>query len=69
TSGYTYAVELSLDEALAAGATRVDFNHPLPFYVDNFLGFPVGERVPAGWYDAEKNAWIPSDDGRIIGIV
>jgi len=38
TSGYTYAVELSVDQALAAGATGVHFNKPLPFYVDNFLG-------------------------------
>jgi len=69
TSAYTYAVELSVDEAIAAGATRVDFDQPIPFYVDNFLNFPVGEIVPAGWYDREKVAWIPSDNGRIIGIL
>ncbi|VAW88823.1 hypothetical protein MNBD_GAMMA17-1284, partial [hydrothermal vent metagenome] len=69
TSAYTYAVELSVDEAIAAGATRVDFDQPIPFYVDNFLDFPVGEIVPAGWYDREKVAWIPSDNGRIIGIL
>ncbi|VAW87327.1 hypothetical protein MNBD_GAMMA17-1579 [hydrothermal vent metagenome] len=69
TSAYTYAVELSVDEAMAAGATRVDFNQPVPFYVDNFLDFPVGEIVPTGWYDREKSAWIPSDNGLIIGIL
>ncbi|MDT8385448.1 MAG: RHS repeat-associated core domain-containing protein [Gammaproteobacteria bacterium] len=69
TSAYTYAVELSVDEAIAAGATRVDFDQPVPFYVDNFLNFPVGEIVPTGWYDREKVAWIPSDNGRIIGIL
>ena len=69
TTGYTYAVELSVDEALAAGATRVDFNQPLPVYVDNFLDFPVGGIVPAGWYDRTKGAWIPSDNGRIIKIL
>jgi len=69
TSAYTYAVELSVDEAIAVGATRVDFDQPVPFYVDNFLNFPVGEIVPAGWYDREKVAWIPSDNGRIIGIL
>jgi len=68
TSGYTYAVELSADEALQAGAVRVDFNQPLPVYVDNFLDFPVGEVVPAGWYDFERSAWIPSDNGRIVAI-
>lgn len=69
TSGYTYAVELSVDEAIAAGAKRVDFNQPLPVYIDNFLGFPVGGIVPVGWYDREKAAWIPSENGRVIQIV
>ncbi len=69
SSGYTYAVELSVDEAISAAAERVDFDRPLPLYVDNFLGFPVGEIVPAGWYDREKSAWIPSDNGRIVGVL
>jgi RHS repeat-associated protein len=69
TSGYTYAVELSLDEAIAASATRVDFSQPLPVYVDNFLDFPTGSVVPAGWYDREKAAWIASDNGRVIEIL
>ncbi len=68
-SAYTYAVELSLDEAIAAGASRVDFNQPLPVYIDNFLGFPAGEVVPSGWYDREKSAWIPSDNGLVIDII
>ena len=69
TSGYTYAVELSADEALAAGAERIDFDRPLPYYVENFLGFPVGGPVPAGWYDYRRAAWIPADDGRVIEVV
>lgn len=31
TSGYTYAAELSVDEAIEAGATSVLFNRPVPF--------------------------------------
>jgi RHS repeat-associated protein len=69
TSGYTYAVELSADEALAAGAKRVEFDQPVPVYVDNFLNFPVGETVPVGWYDRDKAAWIPSDNGKVIQIL
>lgn len=69
TSGYTYAVELSVDEAISAGATQVTFNHVLPVYVDNFLNFPVGETVPAGWYDTEKATWIPEDNGVIIKVL
>ncbi|OGT12641.1 MAG: hypothetical protein A3F73_08960, partial [Gallionellales bacterium RIFCSPLOWO2_12_FULL_59_22] len=69
TSGYTYAAEYSLDEAIAAGATSVQFNQPVYQYVDNFLGFPVGGIVPAGYYDRRKAAWIPSDNGVIVEIL
>ncbi|WP_114325998.1 RHS repeat-associated core domain-containing protein [Candidatus Colwellia aromaticivorans] len=69
TSGYTYAVELSVDEAIQAGASKVEFNQPLPFYVDNFLNFPVGETVPTGWYDSEMAKWVASDNGLIIQVL
>ncbi|WP_050431323.1 RHS repeat-associated core domain-containing protein [Chondromyces crocatus] len=69
TSGYTYAVELSADEALAAGAVSIEFNQPIPFYVDNFLGFPAGTVVPMGYYDRARAAWIPSENGRVVEIV
>ena len=69
TSAYTYAVDLSVDQAIAAGATRVDFSQPVPLYVDNFLDFPVGIPVPVGLYDYTRSAWVPSDDGRVIGII
>lgn len=67
--GYTYAVELSIDEAVAAGAQSVSFDRPLPFYLENYLGFPVGMAVPAGHYDRSRGQWIPADDGRVIGIL
>ncbi len=51
TSGYTYAVELSADEAVEAGATDVRFDTPVVTYVDDFLGFPAGGDVPIGYYD------------------
>ncbi len=69
SSGYTYAVELSVDEAINAGARTVQFNQPVPVYVDNFIGFPVGGIVPVGWYDRDKATWIPSDNGRVIEIL
>ena len=69
TSAYTYAVELNVDEAIAAGAKTVQFNQPIPFYVDNFLNFPVGIQVPLAYYDREKAAWVPIDDGRVIKIL
>jgi RHS repeat-associated protein len=69
TSGYTYAMELSADEALAAGATEVRFSQPVPFYVENFLGFGVGTKVPLGYYDRVRGRWIASPDGRVVRIL
>lgn len=69
TSAYTYCVELSADEVVAANALGVTFSKPLAFYVDNFLGFPVGTVVPVGYYDRTKGAWIASDNGVVIEIL
>jgi RHS repeat-associated protein len=69
SSGYTYAVELSADEAIAAGATSVRFSQPVPFYVENFVGFPVGSLVPTGFYDRGKGQWVASDNGRVIKVI
>jgi hypothetical protein len=59
SSGYTYAIEYGIDEA--AEGKSVTFDQPVPAYVDNFLGMPVGTRVPAGHYDKALDAWLPSD--------
>ncbi|MBK8127189.1 MAG: hypothetical protein IPK56_10920 [Elusimicrobia bacterium] len=64
--GYTYAAELSADEA---GTSNVEFTQPVYVYVDNFLNFPIGETVPSGYYDREKGAWVASDNGRIVKVL
>lgn len=69
TSGYTYAVELSVDEAVAAGAKSVEFTAPVPFYVENFLDLPVGTLVPLGYYERALGRWIAAPSGRVIAIV
>lgn len=69
TSGYTYAVELSADEAIAAGAKSVTFGQTLFNYVENFLAFPVGMVVPSGFYDRARGVWVPSENGRVIKII
>ncbi len=66
---YTWAAEFSADEAIAAGAASVQFDRPVNIYVDNFLGFPVGENVPMGYYDRARAAWVASDNGRVIEMV
>ncbi|MDQ3247720.1 MAG: hypothetical protein M3Q45_00795, partial [Chloroflexota bacterium] len=69
SSGYTYALEYSVDQAQTAGAVDVRFNQPLIHYVENFLAFPVGMLVPTGYYDRRKAAWFPSANGRVVKIV
>ena len=68
-SGYTYCVEFSADEAVAAGAASVTFNQPVVAYVENFLKFPVGMNVPVGFYDRLKGVWVPSLNGQVIKIL
>src|SRR6266487_2897927 len=69
-SQYTYAVQLSADEQLAAGAgARVAFAQPVPFYVENFLHVPVGTAVPTGGYDAAKGTWVPEPNGKVIKVL
>jgi hypothetical protein len=58
SSGYTYCVELSVDAALAAGATSVNFDRTVYDYVENFLDFPVGTPVPVGSYDRVRALWV-----------
>jgi len=64
TSAYTYCAELSVDEA-----ERVRFDKPVVFWVDNFLGFDVGEIVPVGYYDRDRGVWVPSDNGVVVRLL
>lgn len=63
-SAYTYCVELSVD-----GAQRVRFDKPVILWVDNFLGFDVGEKVPVGYYDRDRGVWVPSDNGIVVRLL
>ncbi len=69
SSGYGYAVELSVDEAIAAGALEVQFSRPVYFYLENLLRMPTGATVPNGHYDRFAHSWCPSDNGRVIRIL
>jgi len=68
-SGYTYCAELSVDEAVAAGANTVTFSKPVVVYVENFLGFPVGTGIPVGYYDRARGLWVAMPNGRIIRVL
>ncbi len=66
---YTYAVDYSTDEGLAAGAKSVRFTQPIYHYSENFLGFPVGTGIPAGYYDRSLHAWVPSQNGAVVEVL
>ncbi|HEX6369715.1 MAG TPA: RHS repeat-associated core domain-containing protein [Longimicrobium sp.] len=66
---YTYALDISVDEARAAGAEHVRFSTPVPFYVDNFLEFPAGTAAPLGWYDYTRAAWVGEKDGVVLTVL
>ncbi|MBX3021994.1 MAG: PKD domain-containing protein [Bdellovibrionales bacterium] len=68
-SAYTYAIEMSADEAIAAGAVRIDFEKPLVYYVENFVGLAPGSAVPSGYYDRESVSWKAEEDGIIVKIL
>lgn len=69
TSGYTYALEFSVDEAIEAGGAEVTFSKPLASYVDNFLGFSTGTVVPSGYYDRIEGRWKASENGLVIDVI
>ncbi len=64
TSAFTYCVELKAD-----GVDRVRFKDPVVVYVDNFLGFNVGEIVPVGYYDRDRGVWVASENGRVVKLL
>jgi len=63
-SAYTYCAELTVD-----GAPRVRFEKPVIIWIDNFLGFDVGETVPVGYYDRDRGVWVPSNNGIVVKLL
>jgi RHS repeat-associated protein len=70
---YTYAVEISADEALGQNVDFTDSGglnqQEVFFYVNDLVGFPVGSAVPAGYYDRARQAWVASKSGTVIQVV
>ena len=67
SSFYTYCVELAADEA---DSKTVRFDRPVSFYVENFLGFPVGLNVPSAYYEWKGcPGWIAEPDGVVLRVL
>uniref|UniRef100_UPI002A7EBAC8 Lcl domain-containing protein n=1 Tax=Reinekea sp. TaxID=1970455 RepID=UPI002A7EBAC8 len=66
-SAFTYCTELNV------AGTRfndvVTFDSDVVMYVDNFLGFDVGEIVPIGYFDRLDAQWVASSNGIIVRLL
>ncbi|HIP21237.1 MAG TPA: DUF5011 domain-containing protein, partial [Sulfurimonas sp.] len=66
-SAYTYCSDLTVDGVL--DDENVTFDAPVIMYVDNFLGFDVGEIVPIGYYDRSDGKWKASKNGVVVKLL
>jgi RHS repeat-associated protein len=69
SSGVHYGLEFSVAEAESLGARRVTLSEPAAVYVENFLGLPVGTKVPLGYYDRSAGQWQAEASGRVVRIL
>lgn len=67
-SAYTYAVEISADEA-DLQTESITLSRRVSLFVENFLEFPVGGIAPLGSYDRALGEWVPERNGRIVRVV
>ena len=67
TSAYTYCSDLTVDGV--DDDEEVSFDAPVVMYVDNFLGFEVGEIVPVGYYDRSAGEWKASENGVVVKLL
>ncbi len=70
TSGYTYAVDLGTEEAIAKVEGRdAAFSQPVILYLENYLQLQDGAPTPMGYYDPDRGMWVSYESGRIVRIV
>ena len=68
SSGYTYAVELSVDKRSKPGPLVYNSTGPFRFSSE-LLAFPGRHACPVGYYDRVLAQWVPSQNGRVISIL
>jgi RHS repeat-associated protein len=64
-----YSLNFTVDEAEEFDAVRVEFSKPVAYYVENFLGLPVGSSVPLRSYNPETSEWETLEPGRVVEVV
>lgn len=66
-SAFTYCAEFA---AVGVNADEsIEFDNDVVMYVDNFLGFDVGEVVPVGYYDRAGGEWVASENGVVVRLL
>lgn len=73
STAYTYCVNMSVAEADVAESQdsvppAVRFSKPVITYVRDFIGLPVGTRMPSGYYDRQRGHWAATEDGWIVRV-
>ncbi|MBT6488733.1 MAG: hypothetical protein HOK97_03160, partial [Deltaproteobacteria bacterium] len=75
TSDYTYAIDLFIHQGvLKEDGVDVKFfdqaggESDVLFWEENFLGFPVGSRVPTGYFDDVRDTWVAIEDGFFVEV-
>lgn len=66
-SAFTYCAELQIPGV--RDDETVTFDNDVVMYVDNFLGFNVGEIVPVGYYDRQLGDWVASNNGIVVKLL
>ncbi len=69
TVAYTYALEVQAEEEQTRrDGAGVIFNTNVFLYLDNFLAYPEGMRIPLATYRDTVGAWVPEPDGRVLRL-
>ncbi len=67
TSAFTYCTKLKVNGINYNDS--VVFDNDVVMFVDNFLGFAVGEIVPIGFFDHLDSEWKASQNGVIVRLL
>lgn len=67
TSAYTYCNDFAVDEA--PDAARVELNPPAIAYVDDFLDFKAGTKIPAGAFVPDADDWAGAPSGVAVKVL
>ena len=66
-TAFTFANDLHVDGVHYSDT--VLFDSPVVMFIDNFLGFEVGEIIPIGYFDRLADEWVASPNGIVVRVL